>query len=131
MVDEPDLEAPPRGDPTARLLLDMLDRDAIVYGGFSAGAVVAGPSLAGYELMDDPEEVPAGYERAVVWDGLGLVDFAIVPHFRSRHPQTEAAERLSARLASRKRPFRALRDGEAVVWTGPRSASNADLRRSA
>ena len=38
----------------------MLDKDQIVYGGFSAGAVVAAPSLCGMHLMDDPNEVPRG-----------------------------------------------------------------------
>src|SRR5690606_10768500 len=67
------------------LIVDMLDRDDIVYGGFSAGAVVAAPTLRGIELIDDPAEVPAGYEAEPIWDGLGLIDYSIVPHFRSPH----------------------------------------------
>lgn len=113
-----------------RLIVQMLDRDDIVYGGFSAGAVVAAPSLEGMDLMDDPTEVPAGYPPGIVWDGLGLIDRAIVPHYRSSHPETKAAERASKHLAARRVPHRTLRDGEVVVWTGPR-ATVPELRRIA
>lgn len=110
---------------------EMLDRDAIVYGGFSAGAVVAGPSLEGFELMDDPDERPAGYHPDPARDGLGLIDVSIVPHYRSAHPEAGAAERTARYLAARKRPFRALHDGEVIVWTGERATAAADLRRIA
>ena len=114
-----------------RLIVEKLDRDDIVYGGFSAGAVVAAPTLRGMELMDDPAEQPAGYAPDPVWDGLGLIDYAIVPHFRSRHPETAAAEQASRSFAARRTPFRALRDGEVIVWTGPRATDVPALRRIA
>lgn len=109
----------------------MLDRDEIVYGGFSAGAVVAGPSLDGFALMDDPAELPVGYHNEPVRDGLNLIDFAIIPHYRSPHPEAAAAERCARHFARNKRPFRALRDGEAIVWTGTRAGATGDLRRIA
>jgi dipeptidase E len=99
------------------LLIDLLDRDALVYGGFSAGAVVAGPSLGGIELMDDPGTAPPGYPAEPVWEGLGLIDYTIVPHFRSPHPESVAAERVTRQLSARGLRYRALRDGEVIVWT--------------
>lgn len=99
------------------VIVGMLDNDEIVYGGFSAGAVVAAPSLAGMHLMDDPDEVPPGYNAETVWDGLGLIDHAIVPHFRSPHPESAAAERATRYLCSQGLRYRALRDGEVIVWT--------------
>jgi dipeptidase E len=114
-----------------RLIVEMLDRDDIVYGGFSAGAVVATPSLDGIDLMDDPAEVPAGYTPEVIWDGLGLIDHAIVPHYRSAHPESAAAEKASKHFAARRVPFRTLRDGEVIVWTGPRTSIVPELQRIA
>ncbi|HEV7275806.1 MAG TPA: Type 1 glutamine amidotransferase-like domain-containing protein [Devosiaceae bacterium] len=102
------------------LIVDLLDRDAIVYGGYSAGAVVAGPSLAGIDCIDDPLLAPPGYQPAPVWDGLGLIDFTIVPHYRSPHPETAAAERATRQLSARGLRYRPLRDGEVVVWTEQR-----------
>lgn len=51
-------------------------KDGAVYGGTSAGAVVAGPTLHGTEHMDSPDQAPE-----VIWEGLSLVDFGIVPHW--------------------------------------------------
>ena len=105
------------------VIAERLADDSIVYGGFSAGAVVATPSLSGIELIDDPNEIPAGYDPAVVWDGLGLIDYAIVPHFDSPHPESVAARRVANQLARRKTPFRVLRDGEVIVHIGQISNS--------
>jgi dipeptidase E len=99
------------------VIVGMLDNDQIVYGGFSAGAVVAAPSLCGIHLMDDPDEAPPGYDTETVWDGLGLIDHSIVPHYRSPHPEAAAAERAARYLSGKGRRYRALRDGEVIVWT--------------
>ena len=98
------------------VITGMLDGDRIVYGGFGAGAVVAAPGLAGMQLFDDTGEVPAGYDPETVWDGLGLIDHAIVPHFRSPHPETAAAELVTRHLSGQGLRYRALRDGEVIVW---------------
>lgn len=113
------------------VITGMLERDEIVYGGFSAGAVVAAPTLRGIELIDDPAEVPAGYDPETVWDGLGLIDYAIVPHFRSPHPESAAAERAVRHMMSRGMRYRALRDGEVIVWTETRMHSADALLRIA
>lgn len=98
---------------------DILGRrlaaDSIVYGGWSAGACVAGASLRGLHLMDDPAEVAAGYDPAPIHEGLGLVDFVIVPHFGSDHPEAEAATIAADWLAREGVPYKTLRDGEVLV----------------
>ncbi len=87
----------------------------LIYGGWSAGAVVAGPDLEGIELVDDPAVTAEGYETAIVREGLGLVDFTVVPHYRSDHPEAEAIERVAAFRQERGLPFRTLCDGEVIV----------------
>ena len=101
-----------------RVINELLEADAIAYGGYAAGAVVAGPSLRGLELMDDPWEVPDGYDEPLIWSGLGLTPFAIVPHYRSRHPEAAAAEKVVSYMAARKARYRALSDGEVIVRVG-------------
>lgn len=98
------------------VIIGMLDRDEIVYGGFGAGAAVAAPGLRGMQLFDDEAEVPCGYDAETVWDGLGLIDHSIVPHYRSPHPETRAAERAARHLSGQGLRYRALRDGEVIVW---------------
>jgi dipeptidase E len=62
------------------LIRELVGADRIAYGGESAGAIVAGPTLRGLELGDDVSIVPSGYRRAVEWSGLGLVDWVPLPH---------------------------------------------------
>lgn len=111
------------------VITGMLDKDEIIYGGFGAGAVVAAPSLRGMGMFDDIDDVPAGYDAETVWDGLGLIDHAIVPHYRSVHPESAAAERVTRHLSGKGLRYRALRDGEVIVWTENRRRM-PDLERS-
>lgn len=100
------------------VIRELLEADAIAYGGYAAGAVVAGPTLRGHELMDDPWELPAGYDEPLIWHGLGLTAFTIVPHYRSAHRDAAAAEKIVSYMEARKSRFRALSDGEVIVRVG-------------
>jgi dipeptidase E len=54
-----------------------------------------------------------------VRDGLGLLDEAFVPHYRSPgHPETAAIELVVARYAAEGVAYRALRDGQVLVING-------------
>ncbi len=97
------------------LILKLLEEDRIVYGGFSAGAVVATRTLKGIDLMDDPHEMAQGYDPPVLWEGLGLVDFSIVPHYRSDHAEADAAEKAVRFFEENSLPFQAVRDGDAII----------------
>jgi dipeptidase E len=56
-------------------LLTDLVKQGIVYGGGSAGAIVAGPTLKHFETADDPNDAPE-----VILDGLHFTDSVVVPH---------------------------------------------------
>jgi dipeptidase E len=101
-----------------RIIRDMLECDAIAYGGYAAGAVVAGPTLRGIELMDDPFELPEGYDEPLIRSGIGLTPFAIVPHYQSRHPEAASAEKVVSYMRARRTRFRAISDGEVIVQVG-------------
>lgn len=65
----------------------------LVYGGESAGAVVAGTTIHGVEKVDDPRESPA-----VIWEGLGLLGHGILPHAdweKYREPIAAAGEEMA------------------------------------
>jgi dipeptidase E len=103
-----------------RVIRDLLEDDAIVYGGFSAAIAVVTPSLHGVDLVDDPNSVPVGYDPAIVWEGLGLLPYAIAPHYKSEHPESAAMESVVQYYIDRRVPFRVLRDGEVIVVQGGR-----------
>jgi dipeptidase E len=70
---------------------ELLAADALVYAGYSAGPCVLSPSLRGLELVDDADAVRRIYGCEPVWDGLGLLGEAFVPHYQSPgHPETAA-----------------------------------------
>ncbi|MDN3351177.1 Type 1 glutamine amidotransferase-like domain-containing protein [Actinomadura sp. DC4] len=98
-----------------RVLADLVRADTVVWGGYSAGCCVLAPSLRGIEQVDDPGAVLGCYGTEPVWDGLGLVEYAIVPHYRSGHPESAAVELLAARYRTEETAHRTLRDGEAIV----------------
>jgi dipeptidase E len=97
---------------------ERLAQDAIVYAGFSAAAVVAAPDLHGLEIIDTPNDAPPGYEPAVVWEGLGLVPFAIAVHYKSDHRESPLTDKEIAYYEANGTPYKALRDGEALVVRG-------------
>ncbi|HEY7485850.1 MAG TPA: Type 1 glutamine amidotransferase-like domain-containing protein [Streptosporangiaceae bacterium] len=100
-------------------LTTLLRRDAVVYAGYSAGACVLAPSLGGLEQCDDPQVVPAAYGDPPIWDGLGLLDYALVPHVDSPgHPETEILSTVAARYRAEGVAHRPLRDGQALVVDG-------------
>ena len=98
------------------ILTSLVARDALVYGGYSAGCCVLAPSLRGLELVDDPEAVTETYGVPPIWAGLGLIEYAFVPHVDSPdHPETEACGRLAEHYRATGVAHRTLRDGEAIV----------------
>ncbi|REK89614.1 peptidase [Streptomyces inhibens] len=97
------------------ILTDLLYRDALVYAGWSAGACVLSPSLRGLELVDDPADAVTAYDRQVVWEGLGLLDYAFVPHYRSPIPESESIERVVERYDREGVLYRVFRDGEVTL----------------
>ena len=102
-------------------LAPLLRADRIVFGGHSAGAVVATPTLRGIELVDsaDPADaIPPGYAPEIYWDGMALVGYSIAPHYQSDHPESPAIDAVVRYFEDHCMPYRALRDGEAVLVDG-------------
>lgn len=56
------------------LVTDLVEQ-GIVYGGGSAGAIVAGPTLKHFETADNPKDAPE-----VILEGLHLTELVVVPH---------------------------------------------------
>ena len=102
-------------------LKELLDRDTVAYGGYSAGAVVAGPTLRGIEIVDsaDPAEAaPRGYTPYIQWEGMGLVGYSIAPHFQSDHLESTGMDAVVRYFEDHEMPYKPLRDGEVIVIDG-------------
>jgi dipeptidase E len=97
----------------------LLEEDRVVHAGYSAGICVLGPSLRGLEAVDPPEAATATYGDPPLWDGLGVLDHAVVPHVDSPgHAESEACTRVAERYRVDGVPHVALRDGQVLVVDG-------------
>ena len=101
-----------------KILREFLENDSVAYGGYSAGVCVLMSSLKGAELVDDPNTIPQGYDSAVIWKGLGVLPYAVVPHYRSDHPESPLIEEMVQNLIDERLLFKVLRDGEVLVIDG-------------
>jgi dipeptidase E len=93
------------------ILPEILKNNTVVYGGFSAGACVVTPSLRGIELVDDATEIPLEYPTEVIWEGIGLVDFHIIPHYES-DPVLDEVETF---YRNHQMKYRTLKDGQSIT----------------
>jgi dipeptidase E len=66
----------------AELIKGYVD-NGLLYGGTSAGSVVAGPDIALIKGLDNPALAPELSD----YTGLGLVDVVVLPHWGSAHFQ--------------------------------------------
>ena len=51
----------------------------------------------------------------MIWEGLGIIDYVIVPHYKSVHLESEIMEEVVEYLIENKIPYKTLRDGEVII----------------
>ena len=90
-------------------IIKPLLAEGIVYGGWSAGVVVTGPSLQPIELMDDQNKAPE-----IIRDGLGLVDFFVWPHW-DKEKYLPLQKEASVRMKGLPYKSVTLHDGEVLI----------------
>jgi len=90
---------------------------SLVYGGFSAGACVAAPTLRGYETVDTLDAMADGYNSDLIWEGLGLIPYSIAPHFQSDHPESAQVDTMVEYFTTHQVPFVPLKDGDVIITT--------------
>lgn len=96
-------------------LVGQKDNKELVYAGYSAGVCILSPTLKGLETVDDPNIISEGYNKGVIWDGLGLINFAFAPHYKSNHPESEMVNKEVEYYEKNGVEFKTLHDGEAIV----------------
>ena len=98
-----------------RILKELQERDDFVYGGYSAAACVLSPSLKGYQIVDDANDFPYDEIKETIWDGMGLIDYAFLPHFESDHSESDDIGKEVKYCKENNIPFKTLRDGEVII----------------
>lgn len=99
------------------LIKKLIKDDLIIYGGESAGASILGGTLEGLDIVDDIDEVPLGYDNTPIKQGLSIIDYMIVPHYKSDREESPKIDMLVEFLQEAKLPYKLLRDGEVIVYS--------------
>jgi len=89
-------------------------RSDFLYAGYSAAGCVLAPNLKVYEIVDKID-TPYSELKKVIWDGLGLLNFAFMPHWDSEHPESAAVGKEIDYCKQNNIPYKALRDGEVII----------------
>lgn len=98
-----------------RLIRELQHRDEFLYAGYSAGVCVLAPDLQALQIVDDSTEMPYAGVNETIWEGLGLLNHVILPHYDSDHPESSAIEQAIVYCKSRGIPYQPLRDGEVII----------------
>lgn len=89
-----------------------------VYGGYSAGIVVLAPTMEGLDIVDDIHVRAEGYKNELIFTGLGILKYSVIPHYKSDHPESPAIDEVVEYLDQHKIIYKTLRDGEVIVIRG-------------
>jgi|SRR3989344_905183 len=96
------------------ILKELRDDSEFLYAGYSAAGCVLAPNLRAYEIVDKVD-MPYDEQKEVIWNGLGFVDYALMPHWNSDHPESADIEKEIEYCEQNNIPYKAIRDGEVVI----------------
>ena len=96
-------------------LVGQKDNKEFVYSGYSAGICVLALTLRGIHLADDLVAAKELFNKEVLWDGIGLISYMPVPHYKSDHPESHLMERVVSFMERGGLPYKTLRDGEVIL----------------
>lgn len=99
-----------------QIIRDKVKDKDFVYAGYSAGPCILSPTLKGFEIVDDVSQLEDAYpDEKVEWEGLNIINFMFVPHYKSNHPESADIDKEIEKLIDKKVLFKAFRDGEVYI----------------
>ena len=96
-----------------KYLIEISNSDKYLYAGYSAGICVLSPKLNGLDLVDEPIN-PYNNDGAL-YEGLNILDFVPVPHYKSDHPESQLVDKVVELFEEKKIKYKALRDGDVII----------------
>ncbi|MDO8505799.1 MAG: Type 1 glutamine amidotransferase-like domain-containing protein [bacterium] len=97
-----------------QILKELRDQSNFLYAGYSAAGCVLAPNLKAYEIVDKLD-TPYAEQKEIIWDGLGFVDFTLMPHWNSDNPESADIEKEITYCKQNNIPYKAIRDGEVII----------------
>jgi dipeptidase E len=85
-----------------------------LYSGYSAAIAVLAENFRGFDIVDPP--VIAYPEiKEVIREGLGYTECAILPHWKSDHPESTLIDKVVEYCQQNNIPYKTIRDGEVII----------------
>ncbi len=100
------------------IIKEFLQEDRLVYAGYSAAACVLAPMLKGLDLVDPISDVTDVLRAEVIWQGLDVLPYSIIPHYKSDHPESEVIDKVVEYMQTERQSFKTLQDGEVLYVAG-------------
>ena len=97
-----------------KYILSNLHKD-FLYAGYSAAICVLYKNMYALQIVDDPNEFPYKEINETIWEGLGIVDHMLLPHYDSDHPESEDISKEVEYCKKNNIPYKTLRDGEVII----------------
>ncbi|MGH7156838.1 MAG: Type 1 glutamine amidotransferase-like domain-containing protein [Candidatus Saccharimonadales bacterium] len=98
---------------------DAVRKNEFILGGESAGAIIMGPTLKYSETEeneDSPNYIPESYDKEVIWEGLNLVNYVPVPHYKTS--DYIGIDEYIKNLEKEKIPYKTMTDDQAIIIDG-------------
>ena len=96
-------------------IVGRLQDKNFVYGGYSAGCCVLSPTLRPYAIIEDTNDHPYTEFQRTIWEGLGLVPFVYLPHYKSDHTASKKIDEELDFCVRNGLPYKAVKDGEVLI----------------
>lgn len=85
----------------------------LLYIAYSAGSCVLSKNLEGLQLVDEP--VNPYNDNNVIYEGVGLLNYCIVPHYKSDHKESKLIDKVVEYMEKNNRNYKTLSDGEVII----------------
>lgn len=96
-----------------KYLKEISRNSRYLYAGYSAGICVLAPRLEGLHLVDEPIN-PYNSEK-VTYQGIGLINYMPVPHYKSDHPESKMADDVVEYMKQKNIEYKTLHDGDVII----------------
>lgn len=91
------------------------NKEDFLYAGYSAAGCVLSPQLTTYAIVDDATDLPYKEQKEVIFQGLGIIPYAFLPHWDSNHPESKDVAKEIQLCEEKNIPYKAIRDGDVVI----------------
>jgi len=99
-----------------KIVLEKSKDPSFVYGGYSAGCCVLSNSLEPYQVASDASDKPYKEAPDTIWQGVGLIDYAFMPHFDSNHGESDEINKEIEFCKENGIRFTPVKDGDALIF---------------